>query len=90
MIKSTLLVIVLAIIIGVLIVTVPKFLSQSNGIALQTKKTATQSDSSPSPTFRPTPIPVTIDQNSNLKEEVTKLTVPDFTKDIESLKSELQ
>ena len=90
MIKTTLLVIIAAVIIGILIVTVPKFLSQRDSVNSQTKENALQQEASPLPTFRPTPQPVTIDQNSHLKDEINKLTVPDFSQDIESLKSELQ
>ena len=88
--KTITLVIIFAILIGAIIVFVPKFLQQSpdptnSNSFFQNKKKATH----PPPTPIPTIPPPLIDKDTNLKDTVKKMEVPDFKSDFENLRKEL-
>lgn len=85
--KTIILVIILAILIGALIVFVPKFLNQTKSPTTEVNGTTTEASAIPIPI--PTKPPVIINESSNLKEEIAKIEIPDFKKDFEDLKAEL-
>jgi hypothetical protein len=85
--KTIITVIITAIIIGVLIVYAPKILTKNiNSL----KPTNSTQKSVPPTTPTPTLPPVQINESSDLKEEINKIQIPDFSKDFESLKQELK
>ncbi len=88
-IKTVILVIIISIIVGAAIFFVPKFLSQNPKSFSSTSAKSNLQNSQPTPTPLPTPNPVTIDEKSDLKDEINKLKIPDFSEDFSSLKKEL-
>lgn len=86
--KSIILVIIIAVIIGLFIVYLPKFLQKNNNSSSINKPSSQRSIATPSPT--PSIPPVQINESSNLKDEINKIEIPDFTKDFDNLKSELK
>lgn len=86
-IKTIILVIILSAIVGFMIFFGVKFFS-GNNIASSNFQSSSLSKSSLKPTAKPTPVPtyLPLDSNSNLGDEVNKLTPPDFSNDYKQLK----
>jgi len=82
--KTVIIVVIIAVIIGALIVFTPRFLNQNQ--SPPEIKTTTQPTQ---PTPIPTKKPVQINESSNLKEEVKKIEIPDFKEDFDKLKGEI-
>ena len=88
-IKTILLVIILAIIIGVSIVYLPKALNQKPAISQQ-EATLPKNSLGPAATPIATKPPVLINESSDLKQEIDKIQIPEFSSEIEQLKKELK
>lgn len=84
--KTIILVIILAVMVGALIVFVPRFLNQTKSAPTISNITT---NNTPKETPIPTKPPVKINQSSDLKEEINKIEIPDFSKDFTDLKAEL-
>ena len=81
--KTLILIIILLILVGVTLIFVSNFTHSNNLTTQQFTNQTVPLTPTPLPTLTP------INENSNLKEEIKKLTPEDFSKDFDNLKQTL-